>query len=92
MTKGVTIIFTFILLASSLVVINQYETASMSSTATGVNTSGTPYNESYQASTQTTIAAISVSHYTTLIIAVSTVLITVVVVAAMVLIRRRKKV
>lgn len=89
MTKGITIIFTFILLASSMIVYNQYMTQSMASTATGVNTTGSPYNDSYQASIQTTISAISVSHYTIIIISISAVLITVVVVAAMVLIKKR---
>lgn len=90
MAKGLAVLFTFIFLGASLIVLAQYNNTSMASTGTGVNISS-QYQPAYNASVQTTISAISISHYTVIVIAVSTVLIACLVVAGIVLMKRKMR-
>lgn len=63
MSKGIGIILSIVLLAITLVIIYQYSTSSLAATDMGVNLTGTQYESAYDASVNTSIAAVSLSQY-----------------------------
>jgi len=92
MSKGIGIILTVSLLAAALVIVNTYMTTSLSSTSQGVNLSSSPQEiqDAYNASQNTAIASVAVSHWTVYLIGIFAVIIVLVVLILMVQLNRRK--
>ncbi len=92
MSKGIGIILTVSLLAASLVIMGTYMTTSLSSTSQGVNLTSAPpeIQSAYDASQNTAIASIAVSHWTIYLVGIFAVIIVLVVLILMVQANRKR--
>lgn len=75
MSKGIGIILSIVLFAVTLVIIYQYSMSSLAATDVGVNLTGTQYETAYDASVNTSIAAVSLSQYPIMFVGMFAVLI-----------------
>lgn len=92
MVKGISMILTVSLLAASLLIIGTYSITSMSSTSQGVNLTTAPQEvrDAYNASQNTAVASVAVSHWTIYLIGLFSVIIVLVVLILMVQANRNK--